>query len=203
MDNKILKTLGYWATGLILLIATIIVIRWATDFLDWARFGGGDLATWVGAVGAVGAFIGTIRLATNETRRRNTEALTLARLHGAGMTLQVEDAYQRVLQAVAMLDVAGREGRRKEFLTSCCIVLRGADLWKIADVVPLAPSLIRPQLSSPRQLNRSSWLATNWSATGVSTMRESAEPLLNLFSPFSKGRLASSKPLYVSFALAP
>lgn len=44
-----------------------------------------DWGTWVGSVGTVGTLIGTILLATSETRRRNKEAFSKARIKASEM----------------------------------------------------------------------------------------------------------------------
>ncbi len=46
---------------------------------------GGDWPAWVGAVGTVATLMGTIWLATAQTRQKARDDLTLARLHAAGM----------------------------------------------------------------------------------------------------------------------
>lgn len=51
MEDKILKTLGYWTLGLILFVSTFIIIRWAVDFATWSTLDSG----WAQAIGSVAA----------------------------------------------------------------------------------------------------------------------------------------------------
>lgn len=56
MENKVLKFFGYWAMGLILFIATMIVIRWTIDFVTWSALDSG-WAQVIGSVAALGVAI--------------------------------------------------------------------------------------------------------------------------------------------------
>jgi hypothetical protein len=54
MQEKLLKVAGYWAMGLILVVATLIVIRWAADFVSWSGLDSG-WAQAIGGMAAIGA----------------------------------------------------------------------------------------------------------------------------------------------------
>lgn len=99
MENKFLKYLGYSTMALLLVVFTIIILRWGINFLDWARFDAGDLGTWVGAVGTVGALFGTVVLARSETRRRLRQEHDAAVIAAAFIDLPLE-VYRRTLRTV-------------------------------------------------------------------------------------------------------
>jgi hypothetical protein len=51
MNEKILKFLGYWALGLIMFVATMIIIRWVVDFITWSSLDSG----WAQVIGSLAA----------------------------------------------------------------------------------------------------------------------------------------------------
>jgi hypothetical protein len=53
MEKKIWKVIGFWAMGLILLVATTIVIRWIVDFVNWSNLDSG----WAQAIGSIAAIL--------------------------------------------------------------------------------------------------------------------------------------------------
>jgi uncharacterized membrane protein YjfL (UPF0719 family) len=138
MENKILKVLGYWTIGLILIVATVIIIRWATDFLDWARLESGDLGTWVGGIGTVGALIGTIHLARTETRRREHEGLVVARLQIASMMLRFVHAQAVVAEVCRLLDETALVDTGPLFASHAREKIDGIELWTVKELIPLA-----------------------------------------------------------------
>lgn len=58
MDNNIWKVIGYWAMGLILFVATLVLIRWAVDFATWSALDSG----WAQAIGSVIAILASFFL---------------------------------------------------------------------------------------------------------------------------------------------
>jgi len=49
MENKILKFIGFSAMGLILFVATMVIIRWVVDFVTWSTLDSG----WAQVIGSV------------------------------------------------------------------------------------------------------------------------------------------------------
>jgi hypothetical protein len=69
MENKIWKAIGFWALALILLIATMIIIRWVIDFVTWSALDSG----WAQAAGS---FI-ALGVAIHIMRSQNANATRL------------------------------------------------------------------------------------------------------------------------------
>lgn len=140
MENKFLKAVGYMVLGLIVLVATVIIIRWVGNFLDWARFDAGDLATWVGAFGTVAALFGTIVLATTETRRRERAEMLLAGLHASALLTRINDAYNAVANLRVQLGHDLDEGDiRASMLEYALVRIQRLKLWTVDELVALAP----------------------------------------------------------------
>lgn len=57
MDKKHWDILGFWALGLIVLIATMIIIRWVIEFVTWSTIDSG-WAQAIGGIAAIGASFG-------------------------------------------------------------------------------------------------------------------------------------------------
>jgi hypothetical protein len=51
MQEKLWKFIGFWAMGLILFMATMIIIRWLVDFVTWTTLDSG----WAQATGSIAA----------------------------------------------------------------------------------------------------------------------------------------------------
>ncbi|MDZ5633967.1 hypothetical protein [Janthinobacterium sp. GMG1] len=105
----------------------------------WPTLLPGDKGTWSGALGTVGTLIGTIWLATSESRRRNREEMTRAQLHAAGILLDI--AYVRgelklivdEMAEFALIDPI--TNRILSFAPKLSII----DIWKAETFIPLVP----------------------------------------------------------------
>jgi len=139
MENKIWKVIGFWALALLLLVATLIIFRWALAFYDWARLDAAVLGTWIGGLGTVFTLIWTIRLATAETRRREHQEMVVARLRGAGMAARIESANIKVFMVVTMLHFAVKGTRPVEDFAFCEEELAEIKLWTIEEAIQLVP----------------------------------------------------------------
>ncbi|WDZ97938.1 hypothetical protein Herbaro_09210 [Herbaspirillum sp. WKF16] len=91
MDKRFLAWVGFGLVALAILSVAVSLLRTAADIVD-AHREGGDLATWVGAIGTVLTLAGTIVLATQERRRSHKERVVNARLIAAGFQLRVANA---------------------------------------------------------------------------------------------------------------
>ena len=77
-------------------VACIAVVRMIADLPRW-----GDKAVeWVGALGTIGAFAGTIWIATSDGRRRRQEAIDLAIL----TCLSISHDLEWLLENLAVID---------------------------------------------------------------------------------------------------
>lgn len=105
----------------------------------WPTLLPGDKGTWSGALGTVGTLIGTIWLATSESRRRNREEMTRAQLHAAGILLDI--AYVRGELKLIVDEMAGFAlvdpvaNRILSFAPRLLII----DIWKAETFIPLVP----------------------------------------------------------------
>jgi hypothetical protein len=106
---------------------------------NWQPMTISDWGTWIGSIGTVGALIGTIWLATAETRRRDREAQDLATLAAAAILLKTA----RVTGAIkSLINTLGSElppGREADAYKICFNTLSMAERWTINDLVPLVP----------------------------------------------------------------
>jgi hypothetical protein len=51
MQEKLWKVIGFWSMGLILFVATMVIIRWSIDFATWSALDSG----WAQAIGSSAA----------------------------------------------------------------------------------------------------------------------------------------------------
>ena len=115
MTNKYWKLIGFWAIGLILIVSTVIVIRWAVDFVKWSSLDSG----WAQAIGSVAALAVAIYISSRQnshaTRlmiKQNSHATRLmlesdtraVRRHAAAVSAVVARAYIQLLDAARTLD---------------------------------------------------------------------------------------------------
>jgi hypothetical protein len=90
-------------------LGTLLAIGVTTDLIligqayDLSK---SDWGTWVGSVGTVATLVGTIWLATTQTRQKTKDDLTLARLHAASMVLRLHHAESVVSSACQTLLIA-------------------------------------------------------------------------------------------------
>lgn len=136
MENKLLKAFGYWAVSLILLVATFIFIRWATDFLDWARLEAGDLGTWVGGIGTVATLAMTIWLATESERRRRREQHDLALVKVCQFSPRVSQLHIVTKIAVELMESDNARGVATNY-NHLSILFAENPIWSAEEIAPL------------------------------------------------------------------
>ena len=78
-------------TLLALLVGLILVIFGLDGNLSASEW-----AAWFGAIGSIGAWIGTIWIATRESTRRHHDELQIARLHAAAFTFRLIRAVDQI-----------------------------------------------------------------------------------------------------------
>jgi hypothetical protein len=96
-----------------------------------------DWGTWVGAVGTVGALIGTIWLAYGETRRRERRELLIAELHAEEILVQVVKlrASTRALSADSTGVLVTSTDPR--ILNWCIDHVKKLEAWQVEELIPL------------------------------------------------------------------
>lgn len=105
----------------------------------WKGMSAGDWGTWIGSIGTVGAMIGTIWLATAETRRRTAAALDLATLAASSIVLRTARLNSAIRASIETLS-HGLEGRdRIRGFQYCIDALSTAERWTIDELTPLVP----------------------------------------------------------------
>jgi hypothetical protein len=91
-----------------------------------------DIATAIGTVGAVAI---AVWLATQESRRRNSEAMARARIAVPGVQMKLTSVRAAVAQAIEIL--GNGETSDRELLAFCGSQLSAATLWTLEDIDPL------------------------------------------------------------------
>jgi hypothetical protein len=125
-------------------LGVLVVIGAATDLILIGRevdLSKSDWGTWVGSVGTVATLVGTIWLATAQTRQKNRDDLTLARLHAASMVLRLHHAESMVSSVCQTLSTALDTPIELsvEHLNDMGLKLSSIKPWGISDLVPLIP----------------------------------------------------------------
>jgi hypothetical protein len=116
-----------------------LLIFFAYTIWIWPTLQPGDKGTWSGALGTVGTLIGTIWLATSESRRRHRDEITRARLHAASFMLQLAHASGALGQVTRSLQIDTQVDRGPGPILACLTNMQGIELWTIEDLIPLAP----------------------------------------------------------------
>lgn len=115
-------------------------IPWCKTTNPSCHMGAAEWAYWVAAVGTVGAFIGTICLATAESRRRKKHEMAIARISAATLHPQVINL-AHICQNVCHSLRAARDGKLGAKPPPTLVEIgRGLnllDLWTPQDVLPL------------------------------------------------------------------
>lgn len=136
MRQKLYTLLAYSTLMLVVALGVTalvheVVILWPADVQKAAE--------WTGAIGTVGTLIGTIWLATAQTRRRDRDELLRAKLAGVGQMFRLAHAIRDItevrntLQTLAICDLGGSH------LMNCISKLSAIPLWTADELVPMIP----------------------------------------------------------------
>lgn len=118
MQDKVLKVIGFWAMGLILFVATLIVIRWVIDFVTWSALDSG----WAQVLGSIAALIGAILIMGHQ----NSSAARL---------VADSDRRGRLLRATSVHAILNDYYNRLQIMRMCADILPPAalsDSWAIS-----------------------------------------------------------------------
>lgn len=137
MENKFWKVIGYWAMGLVLFVATLIIIRWAVHFATWSSLSASDTGTWAGAIGTVATLAMTIRLATSERKERLHREQNLALVTVAGLEFKIP-AVKLMLEAALTTIIMDAGANRPTDYAKLVRMLDQIPLWQPEDLAPLA-----------------------------------------------------------------
>ena len=120
--------------GVIALSAAIAVAGY--EWINWRCLTASDWAAWFGAVGTIGTLIGTIVLATQESRRRNREVRSKARIIIPSLLMKLIAAGIAFNKTVGGLSTPRLP--TKEMLLREAAQLRSISLWTPEDANALA-----------------------------------------------------------------
>lgn len=136
-----MKTIFKWLNNAILLgvllavalIANLILLGYALDLSK------SDWASWVGAIGTVATLVGTIHLATAETRRRTRQERLAAELHGVVLSSRLAHVEARLIASRNILSQAlEREDMRAGLLMEAHAQILAIDDFSPEEVLPVA-----------------------------------------------------------------
>jgi hypothetical protein len=129
---------------LVCVYGLLLIAKEFSKFADKPAIG--DLATWLGAIGTIGTLIGTIILATQQTRLRNREMRSKARIIIPGLTMKLiatSNIFENVLE-ITKFPALVRESSLRQGVK----YLRSIPLWTPEDANALAhlPNDVASQL---------------------------------------------------------
>jgi hypothetical protein len=135
MNRKLVEICGFWAMGLLLLIATLIIIRWMVDFVTWSALDSG----WAQAIGSVAAILVAIWIARRDFRVRHHEALRIAQISATAI---IHDVRTKSIYAKEARDVLIRSralGYPPTEINYALSFIQFQEWWGVDDIVKLAP----------------------------------------------------------------
>lgn len=106
--------------------------------VPWDKMGVAEWAYWFGAIGTIGAMIGTIWLATTESRRRARAETRRAHLYAASIILRLTRAHALLTQTCHQLKVYALIDHSPDAILNVKQHLVKIDLWDVDDLIPLA-----------------------------------------------------------------
>lgn len=126
-----------WA---IMVIATAIGVA-AYHGVPWCKMDVTIWAYWVGAVGTIGTLIGTIWLATAETRKRNVQEIAVARVTASAIRPRIRDI-EHICRNVckdmdAICSFYPSQPIPIDRLKAIGNALDTLDFWTVQEIVPL------------------------------------------------------------------
>jgi hypothetical protein len=132
------RALTYSVVGVFCSIGITCVVLLIAKLPYW----GEKAPEWIGALGAIAAFAGTIFLATAETRRRNREEMTRARLQASALTFRVKHVVLVAKELTSKIEPFYDEADAEKCLAFCNFVkekLTALQLWTVDEIAILAP----------------------------------------------------------------
>jgi hypothetical protein len=106
------------------------------NWICWSALTAADWGTWFGAVGTIGALIGTIWLATRESQKRHHDEMAFATVAAASLLFRVLHISSSLQCAIRLLDVESGIVTSPNF-AACARSVQNLNLWTTADITPL------------------------------------------------------------------
>ena len=132
MDSENEKFLTQVIVTVFTVIGATCTVLVVSQFPGW----GEKKAEWIGALGTIAAFAGTIWIATSERRKRHDAEQNLAMLAAAEVWDRVSN-YMYRLEGIA--ERFGQVGEAKlEVISEIPSTLKSADLWSREEILPLS-----------------------------------------------------------------
>lgn len=134
MREEAFRVFGYIAFGLVIALGALAVVHMIISL----PIPEGKGPEWTGAIGTVGALIGTIWLATTESRRRAHEEIQKANLRAASFHLRIASAAGYV-GAVSEIFATNENPFSAQHFNWAREKLLEIDLWTPDELMPLVP----------------------------------------------------------------
>jgi hypothetical protein len=112
----------------------------------------GDWGTWTGGVGTVGTLIGTIWMASHQSRRAAKAEMTLAQLHAVGLIVRLQVTAHLLDLACEQIEMITADNYNGNRLENAKAQLAGISIWPLEELLPLAPlpNFVAANLASAR-----------------------------------------------------
>jgi hypothetical protein len=107
MKNEELGPISAWALGLLLLVATMIIIRWVVDFVTWSTLDSG----WAQTIGSVAAIMASFLLFSRQRKHEQQEGRDNELARRTRAVAAVQDVAYWALEAMEEC-VKHKEGMR-------------------------------------------------------------------------------------------
>lgn len=130
-----------WTYASVGVFSTIGIVC-ATMVIARLPYWGDKSPEWVGALGTIAAFAGTIWIATAETRRRHRDEMTRARLQAAALAFRIRHVILETNELTSKIDKFYDVNDTDKCLSYCAHVketMEAMNLWTIDEVAILAP----------------------------------------------------------------
>jgi hypothetical protein len=134
-----------WAEALLIIAICLLAFVSVLAFLwhveeatPWAAMNAAEWGVWVGSIGTIGAFVGTIWIATTTSRIRRNEALMSARLHAISMVWRLVYIHATMSTALDILKKANVDSilQQRSLVEE---TINEITFWPIRDLLPLVP----------------------------------------------------------------
>lgn len=122
--------------SLLMLIAVLLFAWNVEEATPWRAMKPADWGVWIGSIGAVGAFLGTIWLATSERRRREREAMDAATLAASSIFLKIALTIGSVNRVIDALE---RTSDNPKLFGYCNFVISKIERCTNEELLPLIP----------------------------------------------------------------
>ena len=124
----------YYKFGAIVLSAALGLCGY--EWVNWSRLSASDWGTWIGAIGTVATLIGTIWIATSETRRQNKQAIDRAYVAAASLETRIIKVESVVICTLKYLQRSSVYFGVHDY-AKLALKLKQTDSWTDEEILPL------------------------------------------------------------------